>query len=106
MVQMCLTRLCHFLNLDRVTQVSFAEYNSKRNFVERVHPQVNKALSAHGAFSGHAIHSDVRGPGKQEHIENIEKMAEDVIDCLKWAKGTIGVELHSNDSIASHFLIS
>lgn len=29
MVQMCLTRLCHCLNLDRVTQVSFVEYNSK-----------------------------------------------------------------------------
>ena len=86
MVQMCLIRLCKFLNLDRVTQVSFTEYNSKRNFVERVHPQVNKALSAHGAFSSHAIHPDVRGPGKPEHIENIEKMAEDVIDCLKWAK--------------------
>jgi len=61
MVQMCLARLCKFLNLDRVTQVSFAEYNSKRNFVKRVHPQVNKALSAHGAFSSHAIHPDVKG---------------------------------------------
>ena len=86
MVQMCLGRLCKFLNLDRVTQVSFAEYNSKRNFVERVHPQVNKALSAHGAFSRHAIHPDVRAPGRPEHIENMEKMAGNVIDCLKWAK--------------------
>ena len=61
MVQICLARLCKLLNLDRVTQVSFAEYNSKRNFVKRVHPQVNKALSAHGAFSSHAIHPDVKG---------------------------------------------
>ena len=86
MVQMCLARLCKFLNLDRVTQVSFAECNSKRNFIERVHRQVNKALSAHGAFSSHAIHPDVRAPGRPEHIENMEKMAGDVIDCLKWAK--------------------
>lgn len=86
MVQMCLTWLCHFLNLERVTQVSLVEYNSKRNFMERVHPQVNKALSAHDAFSSHAIHSNVRGPRKPKLIENIEKMVEDVIDCLKWVK--------------------
>ena len=61
MVQICLARLCKLLNLDRVTQVSFAEYNSKRNLVKRVHPQVNKALSAQGAFSSHAIHPDVKG---------------------------------------------
>ena len=47
---------------------------------------MNKALSAHDAFSSHAIHSDVRGARKPKLIENIEKMAEDVIDCLKWAK--------------------
>lgn len=29
MVQMCLKRLCKFFNLERVTQVSFPEYNSK-----------------------------------------------------------------------------
>ena len=86
MVQMCLVRLCKFLNLDKVVQVSFAEYNSKRNFVERVHPQTNKVLAAHGAFSSHVIHPGVKGPGKPEHQENMEKMAEDVIDCLKSAK--------------------
>ena len=80
MVQMCLGRLCKFLNLDRATQVFLVEYNSKRNFVERVHPQVNSA------FSSHAIHPDERTPGKPEHIENVEKMAEDVIDCLRWEK--------------------
>jgi len=63
--------------------------------VERVHPQVYKALSVHGAFSSNANHSDVKGPGKPEHIENIEKMAEDVIDCLKWAKfGGNFIEVH------------
>ena len=86
MVQMCLMRLCKFLNLDRVTQVSFAEYNSKQNFIKKVHPQVGKALSAHGAFSSHAIHPDVGAPGRPQHIENMEKMAGDVMDSLKWAK--------------------
>ena len=40
LVQMTLVRLCDFLNLDKVVQVSFAEYQSKRNFVERVHPKL------------------------------------------------------------------
>ena len=34
MVQMCLVRLLTFLKLKKITQVSFAEYHSKRNFVE------------------------------------------------------------------------
>ena len=33
-VQMLLVRLMKFLNLDKATQRSFAEYLSKRNFVE------------------------------------------------------------------------
>ena len=86
MVQLCLARLCKFLNLDRVTQVSFGEYNSKRNFVERVHPRVNKALSAHGSFSSHEKHPVVRAPGKPEHEENMERMDTAIIDCLKGAK--------------------
>ena len=66
--------------------MSFAEYNSKRNFLERVHPHVNKALSAQGSFSSHEKHPDVRGPGKLEHKENMEQMATAIIDCLKGAK--------------------
>ena len=46
--------------------MSFAQYNSKRNFVERVHPQLNKALSDHGSLSSHEKHPDVRGPGKPD----------------------------------------
>ena len=82
-VQMCLARLCKFLDLDKVIQVSFAEYHSKRNFVERVHPQANKVLSAHGSFSSHEKHPDVRGPGTPEHLENMEQMAASVNGCLK-----------------------
>ena len=36
-VQMLIVRLVKFLDLDKATQRSFAEYLSKRNFVERVH---------------------------------------------------------------------
>ena len=45
MVQLCLVRLLNFLKLQRVVHVSFAEYHSKRNYVERVHATKNEALS-------------------------------------------------------------
>ena len=32
-VKMCLARLCKFLELDKVIQVSFTKYYCKRNFV-------------------------------------------------------------------------
>ena len=37
LVQMSLVRLRRYLGLEKITQVSFAEYHSKRNPVERVH---------------------------------------------------------------------
>lgn len=81
-VQMLLVRLLKFLNLDKATQRSFAEYLSKRNFVERVHAVENTALSRHGVFDAHKIHkhADVGSP---QHKENMEAMAEDVVDSLK-----------------------
>ena len=44
LVQMLLVRFLKFLDLDKVTQRSFAEYLSKRNPVERVHAAENSAL--------------------------------------------------------------
>ena len=41
MVQMCLARLLKFLNLDKICQTLFAEYHSKRNFVEHTHAKEN-----------------------------------------------------------------
>ena len=66
LVQMVLVGLVRLLNLDKLTQVSFAEYHSKRNYVERVHAEENRVLSSHGPFSSkipnkHAI------PGTPEH---------------------------------------
>ena len=85
LVQMCLVHLLKFLKLHRITQVSFAEYHSKRNFVERVHAEENRVLSKHGPFSSHTVHKNVV-IGSREHRENIENMAEDVINCIKTAQ--------------------
>lgn len=81
LVQMCLARLLNFLKLDKITQVSFAEYHSKRNYVERVHAEENRVLSKHGPFSSKGIHSQA-SPGTVEHAENMEHMANEVRKCL------------------------
>ena len=51
--------------------------------MERVYPQVNKALSDHGPFCSHSKHPEITGLGKEEHRENMEEMAKAVIECLK-----------------------
>lgn len=81
LVQMLLVRLLKFLDLDKVTQRSFAEYLSKRNFVERVHALENKVLSNHGPFSSKKIHANPL-PGSCEHKENMDSMAKDVVKCI------------------------
>ena len=73
-VQMCLVRLVAFLKLQKVTQVAFAEYHSKRNFVERVHAQENQALYKHGSFKSHAVHEHAT-TGSKMHRENMEHSA-------------------------------
>ena len=67
-----------FLNLERVSQVSFAEYHSKRNFVERVHAEEHRVLSKHGAD---CVQQNVT-TGSDEHRENMEHMATEVSHCL------------------------
>ncbi len=56
LVQMSLVRLSLLLNLKKITQVSFAEYHSKRNFIERAHSEENRVLSAHGPFMSDTVH--------------------------------------------------
>ena len=87
MVQMCLVRMMNFLKLDKVTQVSFSEYHSKRNFVERVHAEENRVLSSHGPFSSTSVHP-VADAGTQKHRMNMESMAEEVRRCL--TQGSFG----------------
>ncbi len=84
LVQMLLVCLLKLLNLDKVTQVSFAEYHSKRNFVERVHVAEDKLLARHGPFTSNGIHNDADIlPGSQKHGGNMEKMCELVDNCLR-----------------------
>lgn len=89
--QMLLVRLLKFLDLDKVTQRSFAEYLSKRNPVERVHAAENNALSSHGPFSSKMIHKNA-SPGSKQHKENMESMAREVIQC-------IGKEMYNKETI-------
>ena len=91
LVQMLLVRLLKFLDLDKVTQRSFAEYLSKRNPVERVHAAENNALSSHGPFSSKMIHKNA-SPGSKQHKENMESMAREVIQC-------IGKEMYNKETI-------
>ena len=81
-VQMLLVRLLKFLNLDKATQRSFAEYLSERNYVERVHAVENTSFSRHRVFRGHKIHKHVN-TGSFQHKEIMEAMAEDVVNSLK-----------------------
>ena len=76
-VQMSLVRLLSFLKLDKVTQISFAEYHSKRNFVERVHAEENRVLSKHGPFLSKPLHKNA-SVGSKEHMQNMENVAEEV----------------------------
>ena len=75
------------MNIDKVTQISFAEYLGKRNYVERVHAVENNLLSAHGPFNSKQVHA-VCEAGSEEHKANMEKMAEDVVTCSN--KGSFG----------------
>ena len=87
LVQMCLSRLLNFLKLDKICQTSFAEYNSKRNFVERAHAEENRVLAKHGPFSSTIAHRYSK-PGSSEHIENMECVADEVGRCIR--QGSFG----------------
>ena len=60
-VQVLLVQLLKFLNLDKATQRSFAEYLSKRNFVERVHAMENTSFTDMEC-SGHIKFTSMRIP--------------------------------------------
>ena len=87
LVQLCLVRLLRLLKLHKIVQVSFAEYHSKRNFVERVHAEENRELSKHGPFCSKTIHEHA-SIGSKQHKENLEHMAEEVRRCI--SQGSFG----------------
>ena len=68
LVQMCMVR---FLKLEKLIQVSFAEYHSKRNFVERVIAEENRVVSKHGPFKSDSIYPNATA-GSNEHQQNTE----------------------------------
>jgi hypothetical protein len=84
LVKLWLARMLKFLNLDSISQISFAEYHSKRNFVERVHAAENEVLSR-DRFSSKLVHEKAE-PGSREHKENMEEMACRVEKCIQQAK--------------------
>ena len=84
MVQMGLVRFLRFFKLNKVTQVSFAENHSKRNYVERVHAEENRWLSKHGVFKTNCVHSNATA-GSEEHRQNIEHMEAEAVQCLNHA---------------------
>ena len=79
-----MARLLRFLKLDKISQLSLAEYHSKRNFIEQVHAEENRVLSKHGPFSSHEVHQS-QVTGSNEHRENMEHMADCVSRCLQEA---------------------
>ena len=84
MVKMWLARMLLVLQLKSITQKSFAEYHSKRNPVERVHSVENRALS-NEVFTSRGVHKEYE-KGDQQHLENMEFMAGEVVKCLKKAQ--------------------
>ena len=84
LVQMCMARLLKLLKLDRIGQILFAEYHSKRNFVERVHAEENSVLSKHGPFCSQQLHKNPE-TGSEKHKQNMELMANKVTKCLRTA---------------------
>lgn len=78
MLHVCLQR---FLGLKAVVQMSFAEYHSKRNPVERVHTVHTKELEKHGPFNVPILNVNTL-----EHETKIEEMGDSVLDVLKGAK--------------------
>ena len=85
LVQMLVIRMRYLLGLKSFTQVSYAEYNRKINFVERVHAEENRVLSRHGPFLSKMAHSVYR-TGSDEHRANMEQMATETISCLREAR--------------------
>ncbi len=85
LTQMCMVRILQMLSLSKISQRSFAEYHSKRNFAERPHAAANEVLSRHGSFDSSLIHKGA-STGSTEHRENMEAMADNVIKCLGKAK--------------------
>lgn len=80
LVKMLLVRLRWLLGLKVVIHLSFAEYHSKRNPVERVHTVHTKELEKHGPFQIPNLNVD-----SVEHKKKMEEMHKDLEVVLRQA---------------------
>lgn len=78
LVRMSLVRMCRYLKRTTVTQVSFAEYYSKRNMAERLNAAAHTGLQSQAVF-GVSISST---PGSVEHRQDMEAMAKEVATAI------------------------
>lgn len=74
-------RLGRFLGIKKVTQVSFAEYHSKRNPAESVHTSKEREFGKQGPFV-----RVTKEPNTPEHKQAREGMAEQVCEVFSHAK--------------------
>ena len=81
LVGMLLVRLQRYLGIKKLTQVSFAEYHSKRNPVERAHASEERELAKHGPFA-----RVTKEPNTPEHKQAMEGMAEQVREVFSHGK--------------------
>ena len=54
------------------------------NFVERMHAEENRVLSAHGMFKSNPVY-ECCSPGSKEHRENMEAVLGQMKNCLATA---------------------
>ena len=66
------------LGIEKIIQLGFVEYHSKRRYAEWVRAAEDDALSRHGAFD-YIYHDAV--VGSKKHLENMEAMTIDVVTC-------------------------
>ena len=96
LVKMQLVRLLQYLRLNKICQVLFAEYHSKRNLVKRVHATEEKALSKNGP-----LESPKHDPRTPEHKAKMEAMADEVRIVFGQAKfaGQPILSVHGKDRV-------
>lgn len=80
-VKMLLVRLRRLLGIERVLQVAFAEYHSKRNPVERVHAEHTKQLEKHGPFH----FNTALQPNTKEHVDDLNNLRDGIREELNQA---------------------
>ena len=69
------------MGIERIIQVAFAEYHSKRNPVERVHAEHTEQLEKHGPFH---FNTELY-PDTNEHVDGLNKLRDEIREELNMA---------------------